>query len=425
MPHECLLASLLAKQLNLMPIWIPFMYDTATHSAAEGGKIRAPLSVLLKMNSSTQIDNSNPRKYCKDRKASNRKRIRTFLSVLEDHVLNRLEMLQNHFDQYNFGHYLFPLKQAVFHCDRQEIINKLTSLKEILLNRINNALNLGESLGLISQALLEPFGIEFNVGFIERFLPQFVETIFTTICARELIQTNESLLDGLFIHYNIKKKLRNPIFYREGRFIAQDPDQNILFEGSIQDLAHAMKGYTILPTGALLILLFMAMGCQITLGGPDTQTYYPEYIHKAELLLQETPFNAHMEILGYGGIRSMDTRNLTDLLATSRILEKVGSRGLTQKGKITIPHDIIDHLRFLAGKNAVPREFVEYSNSNDQNNQDLQNKLSFVNSEDSMDKDDQNTSNLAIPALDREMLRFNHINLWSSSQVMRFKKKCL
>ena len=67
----------------------------------------------------------------------------------------------------------------------------------------------------------------------------------------------------------------------------------------------------------------------------------------------------------------------------------------------------------MAGKNAVPREFVEYSNSNDQNNQDLQNKLSFVNSEDSMDKDDQNTSNLAIPALDREMLRFNHINLWS------------
>ncbi len=143
--HECLLASLLAKQLNLMPIWIPFMYDTATHSAAEGGKIRAPTfgfieNEFIQLRSITQIRGN----IVKTEKPVTEKELEHFFQSLEDHVLNRLEMLQNHFDQYNFGHYLFPLKQAVFHCDRQEIINKLTSLKEILLNRINNALNLGE-----------------------------------------------------------------------------------------------------------------------------------------------------------------------------------------------------------------------------------------------------------------------------------------
>ena len=94
-------------------------------------------------------------------------------------------------------------------------------------------------------------------------------------------------MDYLFITIS-KRNSEIPSFI-ERSIYSTVPDQNILFEGSIQDLAHAMKGYTILPTGALLILLFMAMGCQITLGGPDTQTYYPEYIHKAELLLQETP----------------------------------------------------------------------------------------------------------------------------------------
>ena len=66
-----------------------------------------------------------------------------------------------------------------------------------------------------------------------------------------------------------------------------------------------------------------------------------------------------MVLLSYGKIRFMDLRNMNDILSVVRILDKVGSRNYMQKGKFILPDDIVDHLNFLEGKEAVPKEYSD------------------------------------------------------------------
>ncbi len=72
-------------------------------------------------------------------------------------------------------------------------------------------------------------------------------------------------------------------------------------------------------------------------------------------LLSDVVLNA--QTASEGELRCLDMRNMTDIMAVSRILEKIGSRTIISKGKIDLPRDVVDQVNFLAGKENVPLEY--------------------------------------------------------------------
>jgi hypothetical protein len=356
--HEALLAVTLASKLGHVPLWIPYLYDTATHSAAEGGKIRAPTYAyfegrFLTLRAAAKIRGN----IIKDEKPVNPKELDAFFREFTDHFTYQLGVLQNNLNQYNFGHALFDLKQRVMKVNRKTVLKELEGLKAEMAVEIKNTRNLGESLGMISRMLLEKLGIPMNIAFIEPLMPDLVKTVFEAILKTPQVRQDPSILEGLFYHYDFQSKTRTPINYTGDTFLAMDDNANRHFEGPLEALTDGLGKGFIIPTGPTLILLFSALGAQITLGGLHTTEYYPEYLDNADRLLTNTDFNHQMQVFCYGGLRHIDTRSCLDILAVSRILEKVGSRTIVNRGELILPDDIVDHLNFLAGPTAVPQEY--------------------------------------------------------------------
>ncbi len=356
--HESLLAVKLAEKLGQIPLWIPYVYDTATHSSSDGGKIRAPTYAYIEgsfvqIRAASQIHGN----IIKTEKTIRKNEINKVILELEKLLIAKLGKLQRQLNQYNFGHYLFDLKRKVMGLNKKKMRNILDGYRKLLEGSIKGSQNLGEYLGNVSQKLLHGLEIPINMAFIERVIPEILPPILTQIIAQPHIQDDPSQLEGLFNFYNVKDKSRVPIQFTGDAFIAFDDNANRLFDGGIKELAEGLDDNSIIPTGPALILLFSALGCSVTIGGLHTQEYYPEYISNANNLLKNTGFNHNLKVIGYGGLRLLDTRSITDILAVNRILEKVGSRTVVKKQSFSIPHDIVDHLNFLAGKEEVPSEY--------------------------------------------------------------------
>ena len=356
--QEALLAVKFAEALDQIPLWIPYVYDTATHSSAEGGKIRAPTYAYVEgsyipLRSAAAIHGN----IIKTEKAVQKREITKFMLELEKTLLSSLGGLQRQLNQYNFGHGLFDLKRRVMGFTKKKLRKELVSFTDLFQGATKGAKNLGEYLGQTSLKLFEKLDIPINLAFIEKVIPELVVDVFSQIIIKQDVQDDPSLLEGLFVHYNIKKKIRTPILYTGDAFIAIDDNANRHFDGSLEELAEELRNGSILPTGPSLILLFTALGGQVTLGGLHTQEYYPDYLSNATKLLSGTGFNSQMRVVGYGPIRMLDTRSMTDIMAINRIYEKVGSRSVVKNGTMQLPHDIVDHLHFLAGKENVPMEY--------------------------------------------------------------------
>ncbi len=356
--HETLLAIKLAEQLDQVPLWIPYVYDTATHSAAEGGKIRAPTYAFVEnqfvtLRPASQIHGN----IIKTERSIQSKEFSAFFRALEDHLTQTLGNLQSQLNPYNFGHALFDLKQKVMGFNAKKLRQIVHEYRQEMQSAAKPGKNLGECLALISLSLLERLGIRINVGFIEHVLPELVWDIFSKIIEMEQVQADPALLEGLFLHYNKQNKARTALQFTGTEFLGYDENAVCHFQGNLEALCKGLETDEILPTGPLLILLFSALGCQVTLGGLHTTEYYPDYLKNAQALLKGTGFNADMRVIGYGGLRCLDTRSMTDIRAVARILEKVGSRRVVQQGEIAFPRDVVDHLHFLAGSGAVPDEY--------------------------------------------------------------------
>jgi hypothetical protein len=130
-----------------------------------------------------------------------------------------------------------------------------------------------------------------------------------------------------------------------------------VFDGSLDDLVESLGEHTVLPTGHLIMTIFVAMGCKLVLGGTHTLEYYPDYFEKAYSILNETSFNSKMVLLCYGDLRFMDIRNIYDVMSVVRVLDKVGSRNYIKSGQFKLPDAVIDHLNFLTGNSGVPTEY--------------------------------------------------------------------
>jgi hypothetical protein len=388
--HESLMAVKLAEKLDQTPLWIPYVYDTATHSAAEGGKIRAPTyayieNEFIQLRSAAQIHGN----IIKTEKSIKKNEITKFIQSLEKYLTQILGQLHRQLNQYNFGHHLFSLKQKVMQFSRKKLRKHLESLSKLLVDALKGGKNLGETLGYISQSLLDKLGIPINVGFIESVIPEIVPIILSQVIKQKKVQRDPSLLEGLFVFYNIKDKTRIPIQYTGDSFMAMDDNANRHFDGDLTALGEELANGRILPTGPSLILIFAALGCSVTLGGLHTLEYYPEYLENAKNLLEGTGFNWEMKVLGYQDLKLLDTRSMTDIMAATRILEKVGSRAIIKKSTIDLPHDIVDHLNFLASKDEVPSDYHLI----------LQKLLE--------------TQKITSPAYERELKRFKTITGWN------------
>jgi hypothetical protein len=356
--HETLLAVKIAEKTQQIPLWIPYLYDTATHSAAEGGKIRAPTYAYLEGKFLTLRAAAKIRgNIIRDEKPIQKKELDTFFQELSDWLGYQLGVLQNHLNPYNFGHALFDLKLRVMKYNRKTLLKELEGLKNEMFSSMAKAKNLGESLGLISQMLFHKLGIPINLVFIEPLLPELINTLFPAILSTPQVKEDPSILEGLFVHYDYQSKNRTPILYTGDSFLAMDDNAKRIFDGDLSELTDSIAKGTILPTGPMLILMFSALGCQLTIGGMHTTEYYPEYLDKADQLLTNTPYAHDMQVLGYSGLRYICSRSLMDILSVSRVLEKVGSRTIASTGKLCLPRDVVDHLNFLAGPNAVPLEY--------------------------------------------------------------------
>ncbi len=355
---ESLLAVELAKATGCIPLWIPYVYDTATHSLSEGGKIRAPTYSFIESNfiplrTASQIHGN----IIKTEKRVRPKEINKFMNNLTRHLTETLGNLKRHLNPYNFGHQLFDLKKRVMRLHKKRLRKLLKPLEKTLKNARGNTNNMGEFLGKVSLSMLHELGIEMNMAFIEHVIADLVRVVFGEICKLKKVQKNPALLEGLFVHYDIKEKDRTDIQFTGTEFLAYDASANKKFQGGVDELAEGIDQDYILPTGPSLILLFIALGAKYTLGGLHTREYYPEYINNAKILLEPTGFNDDFQVLGYGKVRSLEIRNFTDIMAASRILEKIGSRTVVRRGNISLPKDVVDQINFLAGKETVPVEY--------------------------------------------------------------------
>jgi len=358
--HEVYFSQHIAKKFGMIPIWIPYIYDTGYKTAEN--KIRLPTYVLFEgkyipIRASAKIRGN----IIAVEPALKKNEIIEFFNEIEKHELYILSNLKNMLNPFNFGHYLFNLKRKILNITSKQIKNKIESLKSDwikIATENSNCKRLSDSLSRISLYNLKKMNIDVALLNIDDILGDMIKIVFEEILQTPKIKQDPSKLENLFIHYNLKTKERTPVLYAgDFKFIAFDEFDNKVYEGTLDDLVQGIKDHSILPTGHLIMTLFTAMGCKIVLGGEHTINYYPDYFEKAYDLLEQTEFNTKMHLISYGNVRFMDLRNLTDIMSVIRILDKVGSRNYIQKSYITIPDDIIDHLDFLNGVKSIPIEY--------------------------------------------------------------------
>ncbi|MCP4763449.1 MAG: hypothetical protein GY870_16875, partial [archaeon] len=110
--HETYLAEKVADKVGMVPIWIPYVYDTGYKTAAN--KIRLPSYVFFEnkfipIRSSAKIRGN----IMATEKAITEKEVKLFFRELEKHELSTLTRLKGMLNPFNFGHYLFDLKRKV------------------------------------------------------------------------------------------------------------------------------------------------------------------------------------------------------------------------------------------------------------------------------------------------------------------------
>lgn len=357
--HETYLAEKVAKKFGMIPLWIPYVYDTGYKTAAD--KIRLPTYVyfegkFISLRASAKIRGNimatEPR--------LSQNEVKSFFRDLEKHENLMVTKLRTQLNPFNFGHYVFDLKKQTSGLSKKMVRKKMDSYKKKWLDAIKGTKKLAESLANISVATLEEYDIHVGLMMIDDILSEAVEFVFSEVLETDHVKKNPALLENLFLAYDLETKDRAPIMYAgDHDFIAFDEYDVKAFNGKFEDLLSGLKNHTVLPTGHLIMTLFTAMGCPIVLGGAHTLEYYPDYFEKAHSLLHNTKFNSKMQLLSYGKMRFMDLRNIYDILSVVRILDKVGSRNYIREGHVEIPTDVVDHLNFLAGKDAVPREFSD------------------------------------------------------------------
>ncbi|MHA1281269.1 MAG: hypothetical protein ACTSQP_02085 [Promethearchaeota archaeon] len=360
--HETFLAVKVAEKLDMIPLWIPYIYDTGFKSAEH--KIRRPTYVYFEgkhipIRTSAAIRGN----IMATEKPLSEKEIKSFFRELGKYLNATLTGLKTLLNKFNFGHFLFDLKKKMALFNKKSINKILNDLEKLWLDAIKNSKKLDESLTRISVAMFKVFGIDIGAVFMDDILVDLVQEIFEEILKTSSVKKDPSLLEDLFLAYNLESRERTPILYAgEGKFLAYDDNAVRVFDGNLSDLLAGLKNHKVLPTGNLIMVLFTAIGCKLVLGGPHTMEYYPNYFEKAHSLLKDTPFNSKMTLFSYGDVRFIDLRNMTDIMSAARVFDKVGSRNYIQKGKFTIPHDIIDHLNFIAGAENVPHEYNEILN---------------------------------------------------------------
>ena len=356
--HEALLCSLIAKELDMVPLWMPYVYDTATK---QRGKRYRPLPLFyfegkyLQLRAPSQIRGNliGMESPLKDSE------IKGFVSELKSHFTQSIQELKKYLDSINFGHELFPMKLKLMKMNPKEINTRLSNLEADLIKFNKGSKTLGHSLARFSVYLLSNMGIMVYPMMVDFMIPEIFGEILADAISRPAIKNNPEILEGLFLWFDKKTKERTPIQFTGEGFIAFDDNANKVFEGGLQDFTEAMKKNDIIPTGPSLMLLFNAIGCKITLGGTHTLEYYPEYIANSNKILKETDYDHTMKLFCYGGLRYIDSRNTGDILAVARVLEKAGSRNIASSGSFQVPESIVDHLNFLAGPKKVPLEYAE------------------------------------------------------------------
>ncbi|MHA1822083.1 MAG: hypothetical protein ACTSU2_14405 [Promethearchaeota archaeon] len=403
--HETYLAEKIAAKLGFLPIWIPYIYDTGYKTAAN--KIRLPTYVFFEgkfipLRAASKVRGN----IMATEKPITEKEIKNFFKELFKLESMQITTLKNMLNPFNFGHHLFDLKKEVSRWNKKYIKKRIDELERIWLNSVKGTKRLSDSLAKISLENLKLLGINVALLFIDDLLADLVHDIFSEVLKTKGVIEDPALLENLFLSYNLKTKERSPILYTgDNKFIAFDEYDVKTFDGTFKDLVEGIKTHKVLPTGHLIMTIFTAIGCKLVLGGSHTVNYYPDYFKKAYSVLKETPFNAEMQLLSYGDLRFMDLRNINDLLSVIRILDKVGSRNYIQKGSVKIPRDIVDHLNFLAGKKAIPKEYIPHLEqilSENQNQNQNQNKNKNQNQ-------NKNKDNKEITALQKEEIRYSNI----------------
>ena len=355
--HETYLAEKIANKLGMVPIWIPYIYDTGFKNLAN--KIRRPTYIYFEgkhipLRTSAAIRGN----IMATEKALNDKEVRAFFRELVKHETANLAHLKTMLNKFNFGHFLFDLKSSASKLNSKIIRQRFEYLENLSLSAIKGTRKIDESLGNISVALLKEYGINVGIVMMDDVLADITQIVFKEVIESPSVINDPSILEDLFLAYDLKSRERTPISYAgQGDFIGYDDSANRVFDGKLDDLITGLRDHTVLPTGDLIMVLFTAMGCSLVLGGAHTIEYYPDYFIKSHSVLKETSFNSKMQLLSYGKIRFMDIRNMTDIMSAIRVFDKVGSRNYIQKGKLLIPADIVDHLNFLAGAKEVPIEY--------------------------------------------------------------------
>lgn len=358
--HETFLATKIAPKLGMVPIWIPYIYDTGFKNAAE--KIRRPSYVLFEgkyipLRTSAAIRGN----IIATEKAVSDKELKAFFRELDKILIATLTQMKTILNKFNFGHFLFDFKRDMSKISNKIIRNRLKEVEQLCFKAIKGTKKLDESFGKMSVSLLKEIGIDIGIVMMDDILVDCIRQVFSEVLEAPSVKKDPSLLSELFVAYDIKNRERTPIEYAgQGDFIAFDDTATKVFEGKFENLLEALQKHSVLPTGDLIMVLFTAMGCKLVLGGAHTIEYYPDYFTKVYSILKDTSFNSKMQLFSYGRIRFMDLRNMVDIMSAIRVFDKVGSRNYIQKGNFTLPRDVIDHLNFLSGRSEVPLEFLEY-----------------------------------------------------------------
>jgi hypothetical protein len=354
--HEALLCSLLAKELDMIPLWMPYVYDTGYK--AKSKKISSSAlfyfeGKYIQLRAPSQIRGNliGMEPPLKDSE------IKAFVSELKTQFTQSIQELKKYLDEINFGHELFNLKLKLLKMNVKEINGRISELEADFLKINKGTKTLAHSLTRFSVYLLDKLGIKVYPMMIDFLLPEIFGEILEDAVSRPSIAKDPEKLEGLFLWFDKKTKERTPIQFTGQSFIGVDENAQKVFEGGVKELVDALKNHDIIPTGPALMLLFNAIGCKITLGGTHTLEYYPEYIANSNKILQETDFDHTMQEFCYGNLKFIDSRNTGDILAVARILEKAGSRNIAETGSFKIPDAVVDHLNFLAGIDKVPLEY--------------------------------------------------------------------
>lgn len=356
--HETFLSEKIADKLDMIPIWIPYVYDTGYKTAAD--KIRLPTYVHFEGKSiplrSSALIRGN---ITATEDPLTDKEVKAFFRELEKHELSTLTRLKGMLNPFNFGHHIFDLKRQVSGVRNKDIRARIGEMEKLWLNAIKGSRNLSESLARISLANLREFDINVGLFMMDDILQEFSRAVFSEVLETQNVKDDPCLLDNLFLAYDLKTKERTPITYSGNlQFGAFDDVGNRTFEGSFDNLVTGLGDHSILPTGRMIISLFTAMGCKLVLGGQHTVDYYPDYFRKASTILGQTTYNSRTMLFSYGDIRFIDLRNMYDVMSAVRVLNKVGSRNYITKGVFRLPDDIVDHLNFLGGPSSVPSEYA-------------------------------------------------------------------